>query len=386
MKYNFDHESKKKVLLPIIVVLVGVASYFIFYRFSDLKQIFDNIIGMLTPFILGFAFAFLLYKPMLFIQNVLLKKVAISNSLKRSIASVLAIILGIVVVILVCAMLLPQIIESFVSLVNSFPGYINDFQKIAYQFIEKYGIQSDQVIDYLNSIGIFEKISEFVSSLIPRMLDYTLQFGSIIFDLLVAIISALYMLVDKERLSSYAKKSIYALCPMNIAQYLHRMTLKSGDIFNNFIVGKAIDSTIIGILCYIGCSILQLPYALLLSVFVGVTNMIPVFGPFIGAIPGVFILLIINPIQSLYFVLFIFALQQFDGNILGPYILGDQLGIPSIGILFSVTIGAGLFGLVGMFIGVPAFAVVYYAYKEFINDRLKAKEIDVSKISVAQRD
>lgn len=386
MKYNFDNESKKKVLLPIIVVLVGVASYFIFYRFSDLKKIFDNIMSMLTPFILGFAFAFLLYKPMLFIQNVILKKIAISNSLKRSIASVLAIILGLVVVILVCAMLLPQIIESLVSLVNSFPGYINDFQKISYQFIERYGIQSDQVIEYLNSIGIFDKLTEFVSNLIPRMLNYTLQFGSIIFDLLVAIISALYMLVDKERLSSYAKKTIYALCPMDVAQYLHRMTLKSGDIFNNFIVGKAIDSTIIGILCYIGCSILQFPYALLLSVFVGVTNMIPVFGPFIGAIPGIFILLIINPIQSLYFALFIFALQQFDGNILGPYILGDQLGIPSIGILFSVTIGAGLFGLVGMFIGVPAFAVVYYAYKEFINDRLKEKEIDVSKISVAQRD
>ncbi len=217
------------------------------------------------------------------------------------------------------------------------------------------------------------------------MVSYTLQLGSTVFDVLVAIISALYMLVDKERLSSYAKKTVYALCPMNVAKYLHRMTLKSADIFNNFIVGKAIDSTIIGILCYIGCSILQFPYALLLSVFVGVTNMIPVFGPFIGAIPGVFILLIINPIQSLYFALFIFALQQFDGNILGPYILGDKLGLPSIGILFSVTIGAGLFGLVGMFIGVPAFAVVYYAYKEFINDKLNEKEIDIHKITVEQR-
>ena len=170
--------------------------------------------------------------------------------------------------------------------------------------------------------------------------------------------------------------------PEEVSKYFHRMSLLSSKIFNNFIVGKAIDSLIIGILCYVGSLIFQFPYALLLSVFVGVTNMIPVFGPFIGAIPGVVILFIIHPITAVYFALFVFALQQFDGNVLGPMILGDKLGLPSIGILFSVCIGGGLFGIVGMFIGVPCFAVFYVAVKEFVHYRLEKKGVDASESDV----
>ena len=183
----------------------------------------------------------------------------------------------------------------------------------------------------------------------------------------------------------YVKKINYAIFPIQASEYLHRMALASADIFNNFIIGKAIDSLIIGILCYIGSLIFQFPYALLLSVFVGVTNMIPVFGPFIGAVPGMFILFIIHPITALYFALFIFVLQQFDGNILGPLILGAKLGLPSIGILFSVVIGGGLFGIIGMFIGVPCFAVIYMAVKEFVAYRLEKKALDLKELSQEEK-
>ena len=160
------------------------------------------------------------------------------------------------------------------------------------------------------------------------------------------------------------------------------MALSSCDIFNNFIIGKAIDSNIIGILCYIGTVVFKFPYGILVSVFIGVTNMIPVFGPFIGGIPGTLIMFMIDPWLALWFALFVFALQQFDGNFLGPLILGDKLGIPTIGILFSVCIGGGLFGVAGMFIGVPCFAVIYQAIREYINIRLEKKELSLDELSV----
>lgn len=381
MKIKFDQENKKRLLYALIVVVIGVALYFFFDKFTSVQKIFNQFTSLLSPFMIGFAIAFLLNHPMMFIENKVLGKLAVSKGIKRSIASVLAILLGICAVILVAAMLLPQLIESIVSLVNSFPQYLQDFQTLVLNIMEKEGINSDSIIDYLGNSGLFSNITNYVTDLIPQMINYTYRFGSTIIDLFVALISALYMLIDKERLMGYVKKSCYALLSLEYAKYLHRMVLKSAEIFNNFIIGKAIDSTIIGILCYIGCSLLSLPYSLLISVFVGITNMIPVFGPFIGAIPGIFIMLIINPWDALTFAIFVIVLQQFDGNILGPIILGDKLGLPSIGILFSVCIGGGIFGIVGMFIGVPVFAIIYYAYREWINYRLETKNIDIETIS-----
>ncbi len=381
MKINFDQENKKRLLLAIVIVSCGVAIYFFFAKFASVQKIFNEITSLLSPFMIGFAIAFLLNHPMMFIESKILGKIPISKGIKRSLASVLAILLGICFVVLVAAMLLPQLVDSIISLVNSFPQYIQDFQKLVLTFIQEEGIESDRIIDYLTNSGVFSNITNYVTDLIPQMINYTYRLGSAIFDILVALISALYMLIDKERLLGYVKKSCYAIFALNDAKYLHRMALKSGEIFNNFILGKAIDSTIIGILCYICCSLLSLPYALLISVFVGITNMIPVFGPFIGAIPGIFIMLIINPWDALTFAVLILIIQQFDGNILGPIILGDKLGLPSIGILFSVCIGGGLFGIVGMFIGVPVFAIIYYAYREWVNTRLDKKEINVDTIS-----
>ena len=259
---------------------------------------------------------------------------------------------------------------------------MENFEVFVQNFIKEHGIRAEEVGNYFEQIDIFGKMTDFVTVALPQMLKYTYAFGSTLLDIVLGIVSALYMLMDKERLLRYVRKINYALFPEEVSKYFHRMSLLSSKIFNNFIVGKAIDSLIIGILCYVGSLIFQFPYALLLSVFVGVTNMIPVFGPFIGAIPGVVILFIIHPITAVYFALFVFALQQFDGNVLGPMILGDKLGLPSIGILFSVCIGGGLFGIVGMFIGVPCFAVFYVAVKEFVHYRLEKKGVDASESDV----
>lgn len=381
MKFRLTEDMRKKIWLYVIVIAIGISIYFAFDKIDFIIRSLRRVCSLTTPFILGFAIAFLLNKPMELIEVKLLGRLRMKPQHKRSIAAVLAVLLGIIIVCAFLALLLPQLFDSIFSLVKAFPGYVEDFQKFALDFVEKYAIDTQQVTNYITDTDFFEKLTGFVTDALPQMAKVTYAFGSTLLNILLSIMAGLYMLIDKERLSGYAKKINYALFPKEISEYLHRMVLASGDIFNNFIVGKAIDSLIIGILCYIGSLIFQFPYALLLSVIVGVTNMIPVFGPFIGAVPGIVILFIIHPITALYFALFVFALQQFDGNILGPLILGDKLGLPSIGILFSVCVGGGLFGIIGMFIGVPCFAVIYMAVKEFVNYRLKKKEIDLESIS-----
>ena len=381
MKFRLTEEMRKKIWLYVIVIAIGISIYFAFDKIDFIIRAIRSVCSLTMPFILGFAIAFLLNKPMELIETRLLGKVPMKPQHKRSIAAVLAVILGITIVCAFLALLLPQLFDSIFSLVKAFPGYVEDFQKFALDFVERYAIDTKQVTNYITETDFFEKLTGFVTDALSQMAKATYAFGSTLLNILLSIMAGLYMLIDKERLSGYAKKINYALFPTEVSEYLHRMVLASGDIFNNFIVGKAIDSLIIGVLCYIGSLIFQFPYALLLSVIIGVTNMIPVFGPFIGAVPGIVILFIIHPITALYFALFIFALQQFDGNILGPLILGDKLGLPSIGILFSVCVGGGLFGVIGMFIGVPCFAVIYMAVKEFVNYRLKKKAVNLDEVS-----
>lgn len=380
MKLKINEEMHRKIIAAIVVVAVGITIYFAFYKIDLLMNAFRMIMGLMMPFILGFAIAFLLNKPMMMFEQKVFKNLRLKQQTKRNIATVVTVVLAIIIVIFFLALLIPQLVESMFSLIASFPGYVADFQKFAESYMSDHAINAAELTKYIENTDFFDKITNVVTTALPQMLKFTFQFGSTMLDILLGIMSAVYMLMDKERLMRYVKKINYAVFPVEASAYLHRMALASADIFNNFIIGKAIDSLIIGILCYIGSLIFQFPYALLLSVFVGVTNMIPVFGPFIGAIPGIFILFIIHPIEALYFALFVFVLQQFDGNILGPMILGDKLGMPSIGILFSVVVGGGLFGVVGMFIGVPCFAVIYAAVKEFVNYRLDKKKILVDEL------
>lgn len=382
MKLKLNEDLKRKVLAAVIVVAIGLTIYFVYNKIDIFIGMFDTVASLMMPFILGFAIAFLLNRPMMFFERKVFGNWKVKQQTKRNLATILTMIIAIIVVAAFLMMLIPQLADSIFSLVKAFPGYVDEFQKFALDYMEEHAINANEINTYLEKTNFFSKLTEMVTTALPQMVKLTYRFGSVLLDILLGIMSAIYMLMDKERLTRYIKKINYAIFPVEASEYLHRMTLASADIFNNFIIGKAIDSLIIGILCYVGALIFHFPYALLLSVFVGITNMIPVFGPFIGAIPGIVILFIIHPITALYFALFIFVLQQFDGNILGPMILGDKLGMPSIGILFSVVIGGGLFGILGMFIGVPCFAVIYTAVKEFVNFRLEKKQLDVSSITM----
>lgn len=378
MKQRFDDIMKKKILTYVSVALITIIIFFAFYKLTALKEFFGNFFSLVSPFILGFAIAFLLDKPMMMIEQKLLGNVNMKKGHKRTISAICAMIIGIMAVTIFFWLLIPQLVESLFSLVESFPGYLEQFQAFLEQLIVEHQLDVSEIQKFFGGQDFFNRLTTMVTEALPEMARMSYSFMSMMLNVLLGVMSALYMMMDKEKLQRHARIAIYAIFPKDTAKYLIHMSHTSAEIFNNFIIGKAIDSLIIGILCYVGMSILQLPYAILLSVIVGVTNMIPVFGPFIGAVPGIFILLIIHPIYSVYFALFILLLQQFDGNILGPLILGDKLGLPSLWILFAVCVGGGVFGIVGMFIGVPLFAVFYTLTREWFTYRLKQKNLSLA--------
>ena len=195
-------------------------------------------------------------------------------------------------------------------------------------------------------------------------------------NLLVGVIVSVYFMATKERCAAHARKITYSLFAGDQVYWIFRGANKADHIFSGFVRGKLLDSLIIGILCFIGCSILNMPYTPLVSVFVGVTNIIPFFGPFLGAIPSFFLILLVDPIKSLYFLLFVLALQQLDGNFIGPKILGSSIGISALWILFSIVVGGDLFGIVGMVVGVPVFATLYGLAQEFVHYALDKRGID----------
>lgn len=379
MKIHYTKEMQQKILIYVTAAGISVAIYFFFQRFDNIKAGFMTVFNLILPFVLGFAIAFLLNSPMKFIERKVLKRFSWKKTTKRRISAISAVLLGLCVVACFFALLIPQLIESVLHLAKRAPAYIESFQEVLESSMTHYNFNMDQIADLIGKKpDILNNLTDMFTSAIPQMMKLSYQFTSALLNIVLGIMAGLYILLDKERFLLHVKKANYAIFPKDVADYLVRTSRDTALIFNNFIIGKAIDSLIIGILCYIGMMILHLPYALLLSVIVGVTNMIPVFGPFIGAVPGIVILLIIHPIYAVYFAIFVLVLQQFDGNILGPLILGDKLGLPSLWILFAVVVGGGLFGVVGMFIGVPIFAVIYAAIREFLNFRLERKKMEVT--------
>lgn len=196
-----------------------------------------------------------------------------------------------------------------------------------------------------------------------------------VFNFLVGCIVSVYMLFGKETFAAQIKKMLYAGMQVERANMVLHITRKSNEIFGGFIIGKIIDSAIIGVLCFIGITILDMPYILLVSVIVGVTNVIPFFGPYIGAIPSTILIALADPLKGLYFLIFIIALQQLDGNVIGPKILGNSTGLSAFWVVFSILLGGGLFGFIGMIIGVPTFAVIYYIVKMVVEEKLKKKKL-----------
>ena len=355
----------------LLLVVLGVLCYMGISHFDTVWAFLQGGWAILSPFVGGAVIAYLLD----FIVRALDK-----GPLKgrRTLRVLLAYVIAFFCIGALLMLLVPQLVSSVKMLVSSIPAYFSSMDQ--YLSVLQKNLNGSVQIDKL--LGSYEEVmktlTEAFSSLFPHVINYGMALGSGLVSSLTALMFSIYMLLDKEKLLKQSKKLAFTFLPEEHARRLLQILARTNQTFSGFIGGKLLDSLIIGILCFIICAVLRIPYALLISVVVGCTNVIPVFGPFLGAIPCAFILLIVNPFSALEFLIMILILQQFDGNVLGPKILGESTGLSALWVLFAIIVGGSLLGFVGMLVGVPAFAVIYSLIAEYTDLRLAKKGIDAN--------
>ncbi len=373
---------------------VIVSSVLVFYFLGWLPIIWrmiKKLLGILSPFIYGFVMAYLLMPVFNGLYRVLQPKLAQrmkrGTQIAKGLCSILSLLIGLAVVGVLLWMVLPQLIVSVFSLLESMDTYLDEISTwvasllkdnpvIERNFLQLYEQFSTQVVDWVQNSALPQLVA---------LMTGVVTTVSVLFDLLIGIIIALYILNSKDTFCAQAKKTLYSLFSIQRANRIIKRVAYIHRVFGGFITGKLIDSLIIGLLCFAGLRILMgfglmtmdQSYALLISVIIGVTNIIPFFGPFIGAVPSTILIMVISPVQAVYFVLFILALQQFDGNILGPKILGNSTGLSSFWVMFAILVFGGVFGFVGMAVGVPLFAVLYTMATEAVNNLLRKRGLSV---------
>ena len=379
MKWSkLKEETIENIKVFSISGILVVAFYTLINNVEPLYGVFQAIFVALSPFIYGIGIAFLLNPLRKIIEYSWLGKTKLKPRTKKIIASFGALFIGIIMLFVFFSILIPQMISSIQTFLSSFEGYVDS----ARNFFESNNFFSDDLLKTLNPVidkGV-SMLGDWVSNLassLNAILMYSVIFAKSVMNFLIGMIIALYILLDEVNLKRQMKKVLYALLPEKTTKGILRTTRLTINTFNSFVAGKAVDSLIIGILCYIILSFMKMPYTPLISVVVGVTNMIPVFGPFLGAVPSILILLLVDPFKALEFSIFILILQQVDGNIIGPRILGGAVGLPTLYVMFAIIIGGALFGIVGMFIGVPVFSVIFVLVSEFIHRQLDKKNITI---------
>ncbi len=337
-------------------------------NFSVIMGIFSKITMLLMPFVYGFIIAYVINWPYEFIKEKVSKYIVNKKS-----ANLVCIVLSYLIVFGVFAFIfitiIPRIYGSLVQFMDNFSQYTQSFVSMAKNLEKK--LKLDQLTyNYLDTIiknlpGLLERSAQ---GFFSNMFNFTKNFAIGIYNWIIGIIISFYFIASKDKLICQLKLLISVYIPPRFSESVLKVLRLTHVKFGKFLIGKIIDSLIIGMLCFLGTSILQTPYTLLISVIVAITNIIPFFGPFIGAVPCILILLVVSPLKAIWFTVFILILQQIDGNIIGPKILGNTVGISGLWIMFSVILGGGLFGIPGMIVGVPVFAVIYTMISEYVTN------------------
>ena len=377
---RFFNWNNLNISLQAFFVLTGLLLfYFLFSDFGDILQWISYKLGrgisILMPFIIGFSIAYLLNPSVVTFEDIfdrrtrLLKKYPKVN---RAVSIIITYIFFVGFLVWFAIYVLPQFYQSILRLADQLARGYSEYQGEIERVVQLLDLQRYLDISFLYSQD-FTDISEFLSRSLPIILSTAYSFTSNMFKFIMGIIISVYVLFDKERFINGSKQIIYVLTPKSQHEKVFGLLNETNRIFKSFFVGKTLDSIIIGILCFVGLIVMGNPYPIVISVIVGITNMIPYFGPFIGAVPGVVITFIYSPKMALWLILFIFALQQFDGLILGPKILGDSTGIEPFWVLLAIIVGGSLFGVLGMLLGVPVFAVLYSVSKKTISRKYVEK-------------
>ena len=392
MKFKLNNKYVRWGVTAFLVIVAGITFYYFVFHSSNIRSGVKMITDILMPVVVGMAIAYLLTPVLNFIESKLLyplcnklriKQSKKKNSIIRGLGILITAFLFVALIYVLLYMLISQIVPSVQNIVSNFDAYTSNFTKWLNQTMN----DNPEVQAYL--VRTFDKYSNELESWITDILPNTGQLiktvslsilgvVGVLWDFVIGFIISIYVLASKEKFAAQAKKVSYALFEKDTANTVIRNFRFTHKTFIGFLGGKIVDSIIIGILCFIGTSILKTPYAALVSVIVGVTNIIPFFGPFLGAVPSALLIFVVDPLHPLnclYFVIFIIVLQQVDGNIIGPKILGSSTGLAGFWVIFAITLFGGLFGVFGMIIGVPIFAVIYAGIRSGLNILLSKKEM-----------
>ena len=366
---------RKRLISYVFAACVVISFYFLLRNSRSVSLTINHIRAVVQPIFIGFVMAFLMNPIMGFFERRLhrpfsriFKNELRARKINRAVSSVIALVVFAGIVFFIIATILPNLISTLIYLGNNIDNQIanvldwcNEITKGNYEealMNAKDNNIGDLVVQGLN---LAEQYIDYdTTDMMSMITSSVLSVGKFIVNIVIGIFVSVYVLLSKETFKAQAKKLVCGFFAPRYANIILEIIRKSSEIFYGFIIGKIIDSVIIGIICYIGCLIMRMPYPLLDSVIVGVTNIIPVFGPYIGAVPTVFIVFLTEPMKGIYFLIFILILQQLDGNIIGPKILGNSTGISSFWVVFAVVVGAGFFGIGGMIVAVPIVAIIHY--------------------------
>ncbi|MBQ4109618.1 MAG: AI-2E family transporter [Clostridia bacterium] len=395
-------QSQKKVFFRLggtifLTVAASIVFFFTMYKMSHIGTFFSTVFDILQPITFGLGIAYILLPAVNGIEKRLKsfsdhrvknrkKQPKIKfrfKNLTRSSSVFISIAFLLIIIYILGNMILPELYNTIAELAKNLPAQIKEFtdsanrylknnQNLVTAFEEALTYGEKYISTWIND-NLLSKINTWIGYFALRVKDFV----GIVANLIIGIIVAIYVLNSKETFTGQAKKLLYAFAGTDKANIIVDTVRQSHKIFSGFISGKLLDSFIVGVILFVVMSIFKMPYAMLISIIVGVTNIIPFFGPFIGAIPSIILMLLVSPWEALYLLIIIFILQQFDGNILGPKILGQSTGLAPFWVIFSILIGGGLFGFAGMLLGVPTFGVIYYITKRIVEFLLKKKNLPV---------
>ena len=397
MKFKWDKSYFGIGLTAFIVIACSILFYLVINRFDVIAGGFNLVIRILMPMIMAFVIAYLLNPLLNFFEHTCFKKIQPQlkySKIRRAISVTSTFILVILLLTGFFWLLIPQLVDSVTSLVNQIPGYLDSAKNFMDGLLrdnkalaEWFGADLSQFFtdlkdeysatDVLNTIGKYLPAVN-MGDVLNGATQGVMGVFTTLMNLFVGFVVAIYLLYSKERFAGQSKKVLFALFPRNFTLKTIDILSQTDKMFSGYIFGKVVEALCVALLCFLGCTLLQLPYALLVTVVMFVFNLIPYFGPLIGAIPCTLLILLVDPLKALWFVILICVLQQFDGNVIGPMILGNHTGLTSFWIIFSIFLFGGLFGFFGMIIGVPAFAVIYSLIRALVEKKLAKKGMPVS--------
>lgn len=390
-------KNKCKFKQYMLLIAFGVILFWLLSNYSLVFNTAGSILSVLSPVIIGFCIAFILNVPMSSLERRLFrpskksgKLSKIKNKIKRPISIFIVILLFLFIIFMIFYLVIPALINTLTQLTEDIPDYVNQISKkindqpLITNWLESIKLNKDAVIEKLTAI-----IKDSVLTL--KTVDSTISVVSSIFSSIInsvlGLFFAIYMLAQKEKLLSQCKKLTYAFIKKDFADKITYVCKKSADTFSKFLTGQCMEAIILGTLCTIGMLIMRMPYALMIGVLVAVTAFIPIVGAFIGVVVGAFLISVTSLPQALWFVVFMLVLQQIEGNFIYPHVVGSSVGLPSIWVLFAVTVGGNIGGIIGMFVSVPVCAVLYCVLSDivyFMNQKKNPKPIIISEKTLNQ--